>query len=158
MIKIADTNDLERICELFKELHSFHVGIDPKKFRMPDDVFFRKVITDYLNSDEWITLVREDSGSIDGYAVFKAFDVDSPDENPRRVCYVHHFMISESSRRKGAGTEFFTGIQEMAHKINCDCIRFGVNAANAGAIAFYEKMGMSPTTITMEKRLNNGTL
>lgn len=153
MIRIADINDLEQICELFKELHSFHVGINPKKFRMPDDEFFREGITDYLNSDEWITLVHGDSENIDGYAVFKAFDMDSPDENPRRICYVHHFMISESSRRKGAGTEFFNEIQEMARKANCDCIRFGVNAANAGAIAFYEKMGLAPTTITMEKRI-----
>lgn len=153
MIRIANTNDSERICELFKELHSFHVGINPKKFRMPDDEFFRKVITNYLNSEEWITLVHGDFENIDGYAVFKAFDVDSPDENPRRICYVHHFMISESSRRKGAGTEFFTEIQEMARKANCDCIRFGVNAANAGAIAFYEKMGLAPATITMEKRI-----
>ncbi len=150
MIRIANTNDLERLCALFKELHSFHVGINPQKFRIPDDEFFRKEITDYLNSNEWITLVHENSEGIDGYAVFKAFNVDSPDENPRRICYVHHFMISENSRRKGAGTELFTKIQEMARKVNCDCVRFGVNAANAGAIAFYEKMGMTPATITME--------
>lgn len=153
MIRIADTNDLERICALFKELHSFHVGINPQKFRMPNDEFFRKEITDYLNSDEWITLVHTNSDEIDGYAVFKAFDMNSPDENPRRVCYVHHFMISEDSRRKGAGTEFFNEIQKMAHKVDCDCVRFGVNAANTDAIAFYEKMGMTPATITMEKRI-----
>lgn len=158
MIRIANTNDLERICELFKELHSFHVGINFQRFRMPDDEFFRKGITDYLNSDEWITLVREDSGNINGYAVFKVFDVDFPDENPRRVCYVHHFMISENSRRKGAGTEFFMEIQEMARKANCDCMRFGVNAVNAGAIAFYEKMGMTPATVTMEKIISHGKL
>lgn len=116
MIRIANINDLEQLCTLFKELHSFHIGINPQKFRIPPDEFFRETITDYLNSDEWITLVHENSESIDGYAVFKAFDVDSPDENPRRVCYVHHFMISENSRRRGVGTEFLTKYRKWRAK------------------------------------------
>lgn len=37
MIRIANISDLERLCALFKELHLFHVGINPQKFRMPDD-------------------------------------------------------------------------------------------------------------------------
>lgn len=153
MIRIADINDLEPLCALFKELHSFHVGIAPQKFRMPDDEFFRAEMTDILTGDKWITLIyRNDAEAqnADGYAVLRAYDVNSPDENPRSVCCVHHFMITENSRRKGAGTEFFNDIQQIAKKLGCDCIRFGVNAANTGAVAFYEKMGLVPRTIIME--------
>ncbi len=153
MIRVAGLNDLERLCELFKELHAYHVGIKPAKFRMPEDDFFREVMTDFLNSDEWITLVHESSGVIDGYAVFKAFDTDSPDEHPRRVCYITHFTVTENARRHGIGKELMDKVCDCARPVNCDCVRLGVNALNADAIAFDKAMRFEDATIMMEKRL-----
>lgn len=154
MIRVADLNDLERLTELFKELHGYHVGIKPAKFRMPeDDDFFREAMTDFLNSDEWITLVHVSGGMIDGYAIFKAFNTDSPDEHPRRVCYITHFMVTESARRKGIGRELMDKVCTGARSVNCSCLRLGVNALNANAIAFDKAMGFENATMIMEKML-----
>lgn len=155
MIRVADLNDLERLCELYKELHEYHVGIKPEKFRMPeDDEFFRDGMVDFLNSDDWITIVHEtDDGQIDGYAIFKAFDSESPDEHPRRVCYITHLMVTESSRRQGAGTELINKVSELARSVKCTFLRLGVNALNSNAIAFDKQMGFENITLLMEKKL-----
>lgn len=154
MIRVADMNDLERLCELYKELHRYHVGIKPEKFRMPEsDEFFCEAMTDYLNSDEWITLVNEENGIIDAYTIFKAFNSESPDEIPRRVCYITHFTVTENSRRQGIGRELMDKVCELAKSVKCDCVRLGVNALNTDAIAFDEKMGFSSVTLMMEKKL-----
>lgn len=154
MIRVADMNDLERLCELYKELHKYHVGIKPEKFRMPeDDKFFRDGMIDFLNSDEWITLVHENGGVIDAYAIFKAFNSETPDEHPRRVCYITHFAVTESSRRQGVGTGLMNKVCELARSVQCDCVRLGVNALNTDAIAFDKQMGFSSVTLMMEKKL-----
>lgn len=154
MIRVADLNDLEQLSELFKELHAYHVGIKPAKFRMPEDKeFFREEMTDFLNSDEWITLVHEDGGHISGYAIFKAFNSESPDEHPRRVCYITHFAVTESSRRRGVGRELMDKVCELAASVQCSCVRLGVNALNADAIAFDKAMGFENVTLLMEKKL-----
>lgn len=154
MIRVADLNDLERLCELFKELHAYHAGIKPEKFRMPkNDDFFREAMTDFLNSDEWITLVHESGGVIDGYTILKAFNTDSPDEHPRRVCYIAHFMVTESARRQGIGKELMDKVCELARSVKCGCVRLGVNALNTDAIAFDKAMGFENATLLMEKKL-----
>ena len=154
MIRVADMNDLERLCELYKELHAYHVGIKPEKFRMPnDDGFFTDTMTDFLNSSEWITLVHEETGIIGAYAIFKAFDSDTPDEVPRRVCYITHFTVTESSRRQGIGTELMNKVCELARSVKCDVVRLGVNALNTDALAFDKAMGFENVTIAMEKPL-----
>ncbi len=153
VIRVADLNDLERLCELFKELHAYHVKIKPEKFRMPGDDFFRETMTDFLKSDEWITLVHESGGVIDGYTIFKAFNTDSPDEHPRRLCFITHFTVTVNARRKGIGKQLMDKVCECARSVNCDYVRLGVNALNADAIAFDKAMGFEDATIMMEKRL-----
>jgi len=153
MIRVADLNDLERLCELFKELHAYHVGIKPEKFRMPEDDFFRETMTDFLDSDEWITLVHESGGVIDGYTIFKAYDDNSPDEHSRRLCFITHFAVTENARRKGIGKELMDKVCECARSVRCDYVRLGVNALNADAIAFDKAMGFEDATIMMEKRI-----
>lgn len=154
MIRVADLNDIERLCELFKELHAYHVGIKSEKFRMPDnDDFFREEMTDFLNSDEWITLVHESDGMINAYAIFKAFDEEEPDMQPRRLCFITHFTVTESSRRKGVGRELMEKVYELAKSVDCNYIRLGVNALNSDAIAFDKAMGFECATILMEKQL-----
>lgn len=155
MIRVADLNDLERLCELYKELHAYHVGVKPAKFRMPEnDEFFREKMTDYLNSDEWITLVHENSGGvIDAYTIFKAFNTEYPDEQPRRLCYITHFAVTESVRRKGIGTKLMDKVCELARSVKCDYVRLGVNALNTDAITFDKAMGFEYATIAMEKPL-----
>ena len=154
MIRVADMNDLKRLCELYKELHEYHVGVKPAKFRMPeDDTFFRDKMTEYLNSDEWITLVHEENGIIDAYTIFKAFNAEYPDELPRRLCYISHFTVTESARRQGIGRELMDKVCELARSVKCDVVQLGVNALNTDAIAFDKAMGFEYATIAMEKPL-----
>lgn len=154
MIRVADFNDIDRLCGLFRELHAYHVGIKPEKFRMPDDDdFFREEMTDFLNSDEWITLVHESGGIINAYAIFKAFDEESPDMQPRRLCFITHFTVTKPARRQGIGRELMDKVCELARSVGCNYMRLGVNALNADAIEFDKAMGFEYATILMEKPL-----
>ena len=152
MVRLADYNDLEQLTELFMELHRHHVGLMPEAFIMPEREWFVERIADILSDVAQRVLVY-DSGKIEAYAVIRKIEVDTPDKPPRRVCFIDQFFGSESRRRQGVGTELFNAIKTFGREKGCTTVQLGVSAGNAGAVGFYEKMGLTPRTIQMEDRL-----
>ena len=152
MIRLADFNDFERLTELFIELHRHHVGIMPETFTMPDPKWFEERISEILNDIAQRVLVY-DNGGIEAYAVIRKIEVDTPDKSPRIVCFIDQFFVLESRRRHGIGTELFNAIKAFGKEKGCTTVQLGVSAGNAGAVKFYEKMGLIPRTIQMEDKL-----
>lgn len=152
MIRIADLNDLERLTELFIELHRHHVEIMPGTFLMPEREWFKERIYEILHDIGQRVLVY-DSGRIEAYAVIRKIEVDTPDKPPRRVCFIDQFFVLESHRRQGIGTELFNAIKAFGREKGCTTVQLGVSAGNAGAVEFYEKMGLKPRTVQMEAKL-----
>lgn len=153
MIRNADFNDSERLTELFMQLHRHHVEIKPETFIMPERGWFSGRISEILNDSGQTVIVHESGGVINGYAIVKTTDVNTEDKRPRRMCYVDCFVVSENSRRQGIGTELFNAVKKFGKERGCDTVQLGVNAQNADAVAFYEKMGLKPRTLQMEVRL-----
>ena len=152
MIRLADKNDLERLTELFIELHRHHVEIMPESFLMPEQSWFSGKISEILNDVGQKVLVY-DSGRIEAYAVVRIIEVDSPDKPYRKVCFIECFAVSENCRRQGVGTELFNAVKEFGREKGCTSVQLGVSAGNTGAVDFYEKMGLMPRTIQMEDKL-----
>lgn len=153
MIRIADFNDLERLTELFMQLHRRHVEIKPETFIMPERGWFSGRISEILNDSGQTVLVYDHGGVINGYAIVKIMNVNTEGKRPRRMCYVDCFAVSESCRRQGIGTELFNAVKAFGRENGCTSIQLGVSACNTDAVAFYEKMGLAPRTIQMEKRI-----
>ena len=152
MIRLADTSDLGRLTELFMELHRHHVRIMPETFTMPERDGFVERVADIL-SDVAQRVMVYDSGVIEAYAVIRKIEVDTPDKPPRIVCFIDQFFVLENCRRRGIGTELFNAIKAFGKEKGCMTVQLGVSAGNAGAVEFYEKMGLRPRTIQMEDKL-----
>ncbi len=152
MVRIADISDLERLTMLFTELHRRHVEIKPETFIMPEREWFSQRLSEIL-SDSGQTVMVYDSGGINAYAIVRIIDVNTEEKRPRRVCYIDCFAVSESSRRRGIGTELLGAVKAFGRENGCTSVQLGVSACNTDAVRFYEKMGLVPRTIQMEERL-----
>lgn len=152
MIRKATLDDLERLTELFIELHRHHVEIKPETFTMPEREWFSQRLSEIL-SDSGQTVLVYDNGGINAYAVVRIIDVNIEEKIPRRVCYIDCFAVSESCRRRGIGTELFNAVKAFGRENGCTSVQLGVSACNTDAVKFYEKMGLAPRTIQMEMRL-----
>lgn len=153
MIRIADINDLERLTELFIELHHYHTEIKPETFIMPDHGWFENRIREILNDSGQTVFVYESDGEINGYAVVKIKDMCAEDQASRRLCYIDCLAVSKEKRREGIGTKLFAAVKEFGVRNGCTHIQLGVIALNTNAVGFYEKMGLVPRTIIMEEKL-----
>ena len=152
MIRMADKTDLERLTELFIELHGYHVGIMPETFLMPERDWFSWRISEIL-SDVGQKVLVYDNGAIEAYAVVRIIDVDSEEKPRRKICFIDQFAVAERRRRQGIGTELFEAVKAFGREKGCDSVQLGVSAGNAAARGFYEKMGLRPRTVQMEDKL-----
>lgn len=152
-IRKAENGDIKALAEIFRQLHEHHVRIAPDSHRMPFEQYFEMEMKTLLSDENVCILVSEDGGVISAYAAVRIFVRDSVDRTPARICYIDHFAVDESFRRKGIGTELFEEVKRMARENECSCIQLGAAAANPEALSFYESRGMTPRTIKMELKL-----
>lgn len=153
MIRKAELSDLERITELFIELHRYHVEIKPESLLMPAREWFENRIREILNDNGQTVYVNESDGVINGYAVVIIKNIVSEEKTPRRLCYIDCLAVTKQKRRSGIGTELFNAAKEFGKENGCTHIQLGVTARNTNAVGFYKKMGLVPRTIIMEEKL-----
>lgn len=153
IIRKAEKGDITALAVIFRQLHEHHVRIAPDSHRMPFTQYFELEMRSLLSDENVCILVLEDKGEMQAYAAVRIFDRDSVDRTPARICYIDHFAVDESCRRKGIGTELFEEVKRMAKDNECSCIQLGAAACNPEALGFYESLGMTPRTIKMELKL-----
>lgn len=153
MIRKAISDDIPQLGELFRQLHEHHINLSPESYRMPFPQYFELEMRSFFEDDALTVLVSECDGALTAYAVFSIFDRERAERTPAKVCYIEHFAVAESARRKGTGTELFQHIKAVAKEQGCDKIQLGAAASNAEALEFYSKQGMKPRTIKLELTL-----
>ena len=95
--------------------------------------------------------VAEDEAGIAGFQW-----IDRLDKLPKGVASIATFARIEP-KRPGVGTALFAMTQDAARAAGCREIDATIRADNPGGLAFYEKMGFEPHSITRSVPLRDGT-
>ena len=100
-------------------------------------------------------LVAETGGRILGYAslLYTVSALDEPDEIPHAYACVGDLAVLESHRGKGIGGRLLADCEARARQSGQSWLRLGVLAGNAAARRFYERHGLTPLLLTLEKQL-----
>ena len=71
----------------------------------------------------------------------------------RKSLYIDDLCVDENQRGKHIGTYIYEYVLEEARKNGCYHITLNVWTLNQSAMKFYDKCGMEPLKITMEKKI-----
>lgn len=153
MIRKAEHSDLDRLSELFRQLHEHHIELAPDSYIMPFEGYFAMEMRSLLEDEEFTVLVEEQGGIVTAYAVLRIYDREQAGRTGSRICYIEQFSVAEEARRRGSGTRLFDGVKSFALENRCDSVQLGVAASNTDAVEFYLKQGLAPRTIKMEIKL-----
>ena len=145
----GDIPALHRLLRQVLEVH--HEG-------RPD--LFKGGVTKYTD-EELAALLADDTrpvfGAFDdaGHLLGHAFCVleDYRSDNimtDRKTLYIDDICVDETSRGQHVGTALYTYVKEWAREAGCYNVTLNVWRCNAGAMAFYEAMGLVPYKIGME--------
>ena len=134
----------------------YHNKLDPQSYKVPDDIACEEKMKGFIEDPRFNlfrVICHETDNIIDGFAVYILLKGHSSEDDPNGFISINNLFVAENARRKGIGTELINTIGKLAKEKYCNSFTIDVNLNNNIARKFYEKMGMIPISMHMEKRL-----
>ncbi|WP_022759380.1 GNAT family N-acetyltransferase [Butyrivibrio fibrisolvens] len=154
LVRRAVGKDIPSLMELLKQVNKVHYDGRPDLFKLetkysPDEL--SKIIAD---NDTPVFVCEGEGGKVLGHG----FCVMQRPENTRLLTdiltlYIDDICVDESARGMHVGEAIYEHIIEYARSKGCYNVTLNVWSCNPGAMKFYEKMGLVPYKVGMEKIL-----
>ncbi len=153
-VRRASTDDMQRINELLYQVEIIHADARPDIFKQGVKKYTDKELADIIACEHTPIFVADDDGYVKGYA----FTVTKTIKENNLLCdkktlYIDDICVDEKSRGEHIGKALYDHVLSYASENGYDNITLNVWSFNEGAYKFYEKCGMTPQRIIMEKSI-----
>ena len=156
IIRRAALSDIEGINKLLHQVQNVHAKGRPDLFKLNGIKYREPELLEIIENDERPIYVGVDEKDrVLGYVfcMFEEVKEGSSTLQPVRTLYIDDLCVDEELRGQHIGQQLYEYTLEVAKDKKCDRVTLHVWECNPGAMKFYEKMGLLPVTITMEKIL-----
>ncbi|MGN0365375.1 MAG: GNAT family N-acetyltransferase [Suilimivivens sp.] len=154
-IRRAEKKDINEINCLLRQVLTIHHQRRPDLFQSDSKKYTDEELLSLIKDDlNPIFVAENESHSILGYAMCKF--VQHRKDNiltDIKSLYIDDLCVDENSRGKQIGKQLFEFVSHFAKKEGCYNLTLNVWACNENARIFYEKCGLFPQKIGMEKIL-----
>lgn len=150
IVRRAEERDIPALLELLVQVDMVHHGGRPDLFKGPATKYTAEELRELLREEDRPVFVCAEGDRIlgHGFCVLQHFGGNVMTE--RKTLYIDDICVDENVRGSGAGRLLFEYIRAFAEREGCYNITLNVWTCNPGAMAFYEKMGMTPYKTAME--------
>ena len=154
IIRRAKKDDSPYIINLLEQVLEVHHKGRPDIFKGQCRKYTDDELYDIIEDDSKPIFVAQENGEVLGYA----FCVITQHINNNiltdiKSLYIDDLCVDENARGKHIGTKLYDYVLNYAKEIGCYNITLNVWSLNESAMKFYEKCGLEPQKITMEKIL-----
>ncbi len=153
-IRRAKVIDIPKIGELLLQVHAVHSKERPDIFRVGSRKYTDEELSEIIKDDSRPIYVADENGEVLGYA-FCVLEEIKNDRSlaDRKNLYIDDLCVDEKRRGTHIGESLYKYVLSEAKRLECYHITLNVWSLNSGAVSFYQKMGLSPMKVTMEKLL-----
>ena len=153
-IRRAEKIDIDGINKLLRQVLDIHHNGRPDIFKSDVKKYTDNELEEILTDDTRPIFVAAENGEVLGYAfcVFVQYENNNILTDVKTL-YIDDICVDESIRGKHIGSSLYAYVEDFAKKSGCYNVTLNVWSCNPTAIAFYEKCGMIPQKIVMEKIL-----
>jgi len=151
-IRIASTDDVESIQQLYRQLDRHHADILPQVFQSVDgDIRPDDVIHGWIARDDADYILAEVGGKVVGFLnIQQSSHPKYPMFRPHQFALIENAVVHKSWRGKGIGGELFKAAIEWAQKRRIRHVQTLVWSENKRAKKFYVNRGFQPLTEKLE--------
>lgn len=154
IIRFAQSNDIPGMINLLQQVGEVHHEIRPDLFRAGAQKYDEAALQALLADPNRPILIADLEGRTAGYAFCILQETrDDPVLCDRKVLYIDDLCVDETIRGRGIATALYERVLTFAKELGCQAVTLNVWCGNDGAMAFYEKCGLKPQKIGMEKVL-----
>jgi GNAT superfamily N-acetyltransferase len=153
-IRFANEKDIPGMIRLLQQVGQVHHEIRPDLFRAGAQKYDEAALKALLADPSRPILIADLEGTVAGYAfcILQETQAD-PVLCDRKVLYIDDLCVEETIRGKGIATALYEQVLQYAKSLGCHSVTLNVWCGNDNAMAFYEKCGLKPQKIGMEKIL-----
>lgn len=153
-IRFANEKDIPGMIRLLQQVGQVHHEIRPDLFRAGAQKYDEAALQVLLADPKRPILIADLDGTVAGYAfcILQETQAD-PVLCDRKVLYIDDLCVEETIRGKGVATALYQQVLAYAKSLGCHSVTLNVWCGNDSAMAFYEKCGLKPQKIGMEKIL-----
>ena len=154
-VRRAEEKDIPAIMELLVQVNMVHHNGRPDLFKGPTTKYTAVQVREILADDQTPVFVCVDADdAVLGYAfcLLKRLPHDNLLTDIRTL-YIDDLCVREGLRGQGVGRTLYNYVVQFAREQGCYNVTLNVWSCNPGAMAFYEKLGLVPYKVGMEKIL-----
>ncbi len=154
-IRDAVQADNLRIRPLQDEIALLHYEGNPAMFRPDAPYLTEEAFAEKLsNPEQFVWIAENEAGEIVGYVFACVMHVrNHPAYWDFDRFYVDTVCVAKAAQHCGVGTALMEKCKAKGRELGCALLDLGVHGFNRGAIAFYEKCGLTEQQRRMEIRL-----
>ena len=153
-IRFATCADISGILQLLYQVGDVHHQIRPDIFRAGALKYDAPALQNLLQDSSRPIFVAEEDNTLLGYCFCVIKDYRGSGVQTDRVeVYIDDLCVEETCRGQGVATALYRHVTNWAKELGCAFISLNVWCGNDSAMAFYEKMGLTPRHVMMEMKL-----
>ena len=152
MIRRATEKDIKDLIRLLEQVDLVHHLVRPDIFKIGTK--YDKYELSLLIRDNSRPIFIYDDNGVKGYAftIFRKH-INDPILTDIQTLYIDDLCVDKEYRGHHIGEELYKYVLDYAKKNNCYNVTLNVWYDNKPALAFYDKMGLSPLKICLEQKL-----
>ncbi len=154
-VRRAAGRDIPAIMKLLVQVNMVHHNGRPDLFKGPTTKYTGAELEQLLRNEDtpvFVCVDEDDAVLGHGFCVFQRH-ADSRLLTDIRTLYIDDICVDEAARGRGAGRALYAHIVAFARENGCHNVTLNVWTCNPGAMAFYEKLGLTPYKVGMEQLL-----
>lgn len=154
IVRRAEEKDVAAIIELLKQVNKVHFDGRPDLFKLATKYTADELREIIANDQTPVFVCTDENGKVLGHG----FCVFQRPENTNLLqdiltLYIDDICVDENARGLHVGSAIYNHIIEFAKQSGCYNVTLNVWSCNPGAMKFYEKLGLVPYKVGMEKIL-----
>ena len=153
-VRRAEARDISAILNLLVQVDMVHHNGRPDLFKGPATKYSAEELERILTDEETPVFVCTDENDRvlgHGFCVLQHSGGQLMVEHT--TLYIDDICVDETARGQGVGRVLYEHILDFARSEGCYNVTLNVWSCNPGAMAFYEKLGLTPYKVGMEKIL-----
>ena len=153
-ILLANESHIPGMISLLQQVGQVHRDIRPDIFRDHAQKYDEAALADLLKDPTRPIFIGEEDGNVLGYCfcIHKEYLGDNVLAD-RKELYIDDLCVDENCRGKGVATQLYRYVNTYAKEAGYAFITLNVWEGNDTARRFYEYMGLTPRSTTMEIKL-----
>ena len=151
IVRKAVPEDIPAILKLLVQVNMVHHNGRPDLFNGPTTKYTEDELREILLGDETPVFVcADENGRVLGHGFCIMQHAGGRLMVEHDTLYIDDICVDAEARGLGVGRALYDHILEYAREKNCYNVTLNVWSCNPGAMAFYEKLGLTPYKVGME--------